>query len=284
MIKKNLDPWDEVKGMCHFCVRPPVVFYWQIDLIHLVNLVQPISRTRSLRCWTKRCERSDQEVCVGGQNRFDRIQSYDRPIGPFFTERKVAKHNMKHVKNLMKTWRHCFSPMTFGNPIRKSPTKCPRSVWNVAPLNASSTRNSRKEKSKPCYVERLWPIGIAVGIFIPHLGSRKNCLFSSVLHLLKAKVSKLFKTNEINKLSDMNHMNEIKWNEEWGNEKKDEAFSQNHGYFWLSIASSWCQRPLPQTMNDDQPLSATSRWHIEALKRTRHEFLYTETVKETFFD
>ena len=27
---KNLDPWDEVKGMCHFCVRRPVVFYWQI--------------------------------------------------------------------------------------------------------------------------------------------------------------------------------------------------------------------------------------------------------------
>ena len=59
-VKKNLDPWDEVKGMCHFCVRRPVVFYWQIDLIHLVNLVQPISRTRSLRCWAKRCERSDQ--------------------------------------------------------------------------------------------------------------------------------------------------------------------------------------------------------------------------------
>ena len=131
--------------------------------------------------------------------------------------------------------------MTFGNPIRKSPMKCPRSVWNVVP-NASITPNSRKEKGKPCYVEMLQPIGIAVGIFIPHLGSRKNCLFSSVLHLLKAKVSKRFQTNEINKLSDMNHMNEIKWNEEWGNEKKDEVFSQNHGYFWLSIASSCCQR------------------------------------------
>ena len=71
-------------------------------------------------------------------------------------------------------------------------------------------------------------------------------------------------------------MNEIKWNEEWGNEKKDEVF------FLKSMAIFGSA--LPQTMNDHQPLSATSRWHIEALKRTRHEFLYTETVKETLFD
>ena len=147
--------------------------------------------------------------------------------------------------------------MTFGNPIRKSPMKCPRSVWNVVP-NASITRNSRKEKGKPCYVEMLQPIGIAVGIFIPHLGSRKSRLFSSVLYFTFWKqVSKRFQTNEINKLSDMNHMNEIKWNEEWGNEKKDEVFFSKS---WLFLAQH-CLKPWTTiSLSAPQADDTLKRW------------------------
>ena len=184
-------------------------FYWQIVPTWFTWWIW-CSQSPGQEAWgvePRDARGATKEVCVGGQDRFNRIQSYDRPIGQFFSERKVAKYNMKHVQPWWKPEGIASVPWCLGilNPIRKSPMKCPRSVWNVVP-DASSTRNRRKEKSKPCYVERLWPIGIAVGIFIPHLGSRKNCLFSSVLHPLKAKVSKLFKTNEINKLSDN------KWN------------------------------------------------------------------------
>lgn len=96
---------------------------------------------------------------------------------------------------------------------------------------------------------------------------KPSLFFCTVLHLLKAKVSKLFQTNEINKLSDMNHMNEIKWNEEWGNEKKDEVFFSKS---WLFLAQHSLKLMPKAFASNHERRSASQRhkqmthWSIEA--------------------
>ena len=98
-IKKNLDPWDEVKGMCHFCVRRPVVFtgkLFQLDSLSefgAANLQDKKFEVLNQEMREERPKRSALEV------RIDSIESKIMTCRTFFfAERKVAKYNMKHVK------------------------------------------------------------------------------------------------------------------------------------------------------------------------------------------
>ena len=68
-----------------------MVFYWQLFQL------DSLSEFGAANLQDKKLEVLNQEMREE-PDRFDRIQNYDRPIGPFFAERKAAKYNMKHVK------------------------------------------------------------------------------------------------------------------------------------------------------------------------------------------